>query len=190
MNYIFSLISFAIIIGVTIPYMVDIKKGRARPSRAARGMLFLLVTIALFQQIALGSTFAIALTVGETLSGFILLWLSFKHGVGGTSKSDLACYVLLALSLIIWYFSKNALIALHISMIADTVAFWPTLEKTWRDPKSETALFFWGGVIAPIFSILAQSNFSYSIIVFPIYISLANLIEVGLISGRRLQKSV
>jgi hypothetical protein len=181
MNTIFAYISFLIIIAVTIPYMVDIVRGRAQPARAARIMFFLLMIITLAQQHTLGSGYAMAVTIAELVSAVMLLVLSIRYGVGGLSKSDTICYVFLAASLGVWVLTNNALLALHISIVADTVAFWPTLEKTWRDPKSETPLFFWGGVVAPLFSILAEGSLEYSLIVFPLYLSLANLLELGLI---------
>lgn len=181
MSVIFAYLSFLIIVAVTIPYMVDIVHGRARPARAARLMLFLLLVTTLAQQHSLESGYAMVVTVAELVSSTALLFLAFKYGVGGLSKTDRACYGLLILSLVAWVFTKNALLALHLSMVADTVAFWPTLEKTWRDPNSETPLFFWGGVVAPLFSILAQGSLQYSIIVFPVYLSLVNLVELGLI---------
>lgn len=192
MNSIFAYLSFLIIIAVTIPYMIDIVKGKARPARAARIMFFLLMITTLAQQHSLGSGYAMAVTIAELVSAVLLLTLAFKYGVGGLSKSDKACYTLLIMSLVVWFFTKNALIALHISIFADTVAFWPTLEKTWREPTSETPLFFLGGVIAPLFSILAVGTLQYSVIVFPLYLSLANLLEVGIIytAGKQTRTAV
>lgn len=176
-----AVLSFIIIIGATIPYMIDIAQGRAKPARAARMMLFVLCVFALFQQHSLGGGLTLAVTVGEVISSVLLLALAFRHGVGGWSKGDKVCYMLLALDLLVWAITKNPLLALHLTILADTIAFWPTLEKTWRYPKSETPLFFWGGVVAPLLSIAAGSDFSYSVIVFPLYLSVANLLEIGLI---------
>ena len=176
--------SFAIIIGVTIPYMRDIAAGRAKPSRAARTMLLVLCIFALFQQHSLGSGLTLAVTVAEVIAATLLLGLSIRHGVGGWSRSDKACYLLLVLDLGVWALTKNPLLALHLTILADTIAFWPTLEKTWRDPKSETPLFFWGGVVAPLLSIAAGNDFSYAVIVFPLYLSAANLVEIVLINRK------
>lgn len=174
---------FAILIGATIPYMIDIVKGRARPARSARIMLLLLIAVTLFQQKGLGTGGALSLTIAELVISVMLLGLALRYGVGGLSKTDKFCYFLLAADIAIWMITKNDLLALHLSIAADTVAFWPTLYKTWHDPKSETALFFWSGVIGPFFAIAAEANPSYQTLVFPIYISLVNLVEVVLIYG-------
>lgn len=173
--------SFVVLIGATIPYMVDIAKGRARPARSARVMLLLLIAVTLFQQKGLGVGGALSLTIAELIISIMLLGLALKHGEGGLTKSDKICYMLLALDVVFWLVTKNNLLALHLSIIADTVAFWPTLSKTWRDPKSETALFFWSGVISPLFAIAAEENPSYQTLIFPVYIGVINLIEVALI---------
>ncbi len=188
MQTIFAALSAIIIIAVTIPYMVDIVRGRAKPARAARGMFLLLLSITLAQQHSLDTGLAMTITVAETISCIMLFGLAMKYGVGGLSKSDKTCYALLVVSLVAWWVSGSALLALHFTILADTVAMWPTLEKTWRDPKSETPLFFWGGVIAPLFSVAASSSFAYSVIVFPVYLSLINLIEVILIKRRVIAK--
>lgn len=180
-NTVFAYISFLVIIAVTVPYMIDILKGKVQPARATRLMFLLLLIITIAQQHSLDSGYAMAVTAAELISSAALLVLALKYGVGGLSKTDKACYGLLALSVAVWVFTKNALLALYLSIFADTVAFWPTLEKTWRDPKSETPLFFWGGAVAPIFSILAAGTTQHAVIVYPLYLSLINLVEVALI---------
>lgn len=174
-------VSFLMIIAVTIPYIIDIVRGRAKPARSTRLMFFLLMALTIAQQHNLNSGYAMAVTLAELISSAALLILSVKYGVGGLRRTDFVCYVLLALSLVVWLITKNALLALHLAIVADTIAFWPTLEKTWREPKSETWLFFFGGVIAPLFSIFAQRDWSYAIIVYPLYLSFINLVELILI---------
>jgi len=177
--------SFVIIIGVTIPYMIDIVKGKARPARAARVMFFILLILTLLQQHSLGSGYAMAVTIGELVSSTMLLILAIPFGVGGLTRANKICYLLLGIDVLVWLLTKNALLAIHLSILADMISFWPTIEKTWRLPRSETPLFFWGGAVAPIFSILAQADWSYAVIIFPLYLTVANLLEVFLIYTRR-----
>lgn len=176
--------SFLVIIAVTVPYMFDIVKGKARPARAARAMFFAMLLLALAQQHTLGVGYALAVTVAEFISSALLLVLAIKYGVGGWSRSDIICYLLLTVDLIVWLLTKNALLALHLTVLADMISFWPTVQKTWHEPKSETPLFFFGGFIAPLLSIAAGGNLAYSVILFPIYLSLVNLVELGLIYRR------
>lgn len=156
------------------PYANDIVKGRVRPARAARIMFTLLMVVTLLQQHSLGSGWALAVTVGEGIGSILILALAIRHGEGGLDKSDLICYVLLGISLLVWWLSGSALLSLHLSILADAIAFTPTVRKTWKDPTSETPLFFASGVVAPILSIIAGANYSYPIVLFPAYLALVN----------------
>jgi hypothetical protein len=147
-------------------------------------MFTLLLAIALMQQWAAGSVWTLAVTAGELLGSVILLIVSIKKGVGGWNRLDIWCYVLLAMSLAIWAFSKNALVSLHITVLADLIAFTPVLVKTWRKPKSETPFFYVMGVIVPVLNIVVGGDFSYAVILFPMYLAVINAVELLLINRR------
>ncbi len=173
-----------------IPYLRDILKGKVKPARSARIMFAALLVIALFQQHDLGSRYALAITIGEAAGSILILLSSLKYGVGGLKKLDVVCYVLLAADLFFWLTTSNSLIALHLTVLADLIAFTPTLEKTWHDPSSETTTFFLLGVIAPLLSIAASKELTYGIILFPAYLAIANGFEVLLIERKIVKASV
>lgn len=124
-----------------IPYAVDIIKGRAVPARSARLMLTALIILALFQQVGLNAGWILAVTAGEVAGSVAILVLALYKGIGGFSRADIICYLLLLIDMIWWLATKDTLLALHLTIIADTIAFYPTLIKTWRFPSSETPLF-------------------------------------------------
>jgi hypothetical protein len=181
MRSIFAVLSILIAFGCYFPYMKDIAQGKAVPARSARIMFTVLMIIALLQQRHLGSGWALAVTIGEAAGSLAILSLAIKKGVGGLSRFDVGCYILLALSVIIWITTKNTFLALHLTVLADFIAFAPTLTKTWRWPQSETPFFFAAGVIAPLLSVVAQEGISYSVALFPLYLSLVNAVELVLI---------
>ena len=168
--------------GAYIPYAIDILKGKAQPARATRVMFVGLLVVTLLQQKALGSGSLIVFTLGEAIGSVAILFLAIKYGVGGLSKLDVACYALLVVDVIVWLLTGNPLIALHLSVLADIIAFTPTLAKTWKTPKSETAIFFVGGIVAPLLNIAGTGHYSYSVLLFPCYIAIANLIETLIIT--------
>jgi hypothetical protein len=174
-------IAGGIALGGYVPYTVDILKGRVRPARSARIMFVCLLMVTILQQLSVQSGSLIAFTGGECIGSVAILALAIKHGVGGFARLDLACYGLLVVDLVVWLVTGNALIALHLSVLADLIAFTPTLVKTWHHPKSETPLFFMTGIVAPILNIIATGRFSYAVLLFPCYLALANLFETLLI---------
>ncbi len=183
-NAIFSTIAGLVLLLSYIPYGVDIAKKRVRPARSTRLMFVFLLLIALLQQHSLGSGWVLAITVGELIGSLSILGLAMKHGVGGFTRLDVTCYILLFSSLVLWAASGNVLLALHLTIVVDVIAFTPTLVKTWHAPKSETPLFFAVGAIAPLLGVVALESYSYSIIAFPLYLALVNGLEVGLIYKR------
>lgn len=189
MREVLATLSFLIVVVCTGYYTVDIMKGRSRPARSTRVMLLLLIVVTLFQQHGLGSGWSLSLTLAEIVAAITVFSLSIKRGVGGLSRLDKICYGLLVLDCFIWFTTKNTLLALHLSILADTVALYPTLYKTWHDPQSESAVFFWAGVISPLFAIAAETHKSYQTLLFPVYISLINFIVVLLIYGLIQRKS-
>lgn len=188
LNNLLSILAALIAFGVFVPYGVDILKGRARPARSTRIMFAALMMIALLQQHSLGSGWALAVTIGEAVGSLAILVLALFRGIGGLKKIDITCYLLLLIDLVVWLTTQNAFLALHLTVLADLIAFIPTLAKTWRYPESETPIFFIGGLIAPILSILAAGDFRYSIMLFPLWLVLANTVEVGLIYRKRLSQ--
>lgn len=179
-----SISALAMAFGAYIPYGSDVLRGKALPARATRLMIFLLLGLSIIQQHNLGSSWTLTVTIGETVGSFGILVLSIRRGVGGMHFLDIACYVLLVIGVLFWWYTRNALFALYGSIFTDLIAFTPTLVKTWYRPKTETPIFYIIGGIAPLVGILGGGVYSYAVILFPAYLVLVNLLEIALIAIR------
>jgi hypothetical protein len=175
---------------IYIPYALDITKGRVVPARSTRVMLALVLIVVLAQQLSIGGGWATAVTVGELIGSFAILSLSFKYGMGGLTHTDKVCYGLFAVSLAAWLLSGNGLLALHFSIAADFVAFAPTLIKTWRLPNSETPLFYIIGTFAAGLSAVAGHEYSYAVLLFPLYLVLVNLVQLAIMYRQKILASL
>lgn len=171
-------------VGAYVPYTFDVLKGCARPARSTRIMFVVLMLLVAGQQVAVHSGWLLVTTVGELVGSLGILLLSLRHGEGGLHRLDKLCYLLLVLDLLLWASTGSALLALHLSVAADLVAFTPTLVKTWHNPHSETPLFYAVGVLAPALNMLAAGQTSYRVLLFPVYLVAANLFELLLIVCR------
>ena len=180
MNAVLAGLSGLISLLAFLPYFKDILHGRVVLARSGRLMYVVLLIFVLFQQKSLGTGWSIVLTLSELIVCTIIFSLSFKYGVGGMSRLDLVCYLLLLMNLIIWKSTNNAFIGIHLSILGDAIASWPIIHKTFREPKSETPLFYWAGATASMLAIFAEENIAYSTIAFPLYLVLANAIIAGL----------
>ena len=175
MKSFFGILSFLLSFGATIPYCFDILKGKAKPARSTRTLFFLLLLVTLIVQHGAFTSWVLLLTVGELCSQVVLFFLSLKHGIGGLARLDIVCYMTFVISLVIYLLTKNAALSLTTLISTDLIAFAPTLVKIWKDPTSDSWLFFVvGGMAAAAASFLARNTNSYTEIIFPIYIFVAN----------------
>lgn len=134
---------------------------------------------------AQGSTDAIYLAAAQGSGTILVFLLSLKYGMGGTTKLDIITFIGFAVSLLVWKITSNPALALILSIVTDSIAFIPTVEKTWRLPQTEEWRFYFSDVLAAGFSLLSLTNLAWGNVAFPLYIFLLNLGGVLLILGRR-----
>lgn len=175
MKSFFGILSFVLSFGATIPYCFDILKGRAKPARSTRILFILLILVTLIVQHSAFTSWVLLLTIGELSTQIMIFTLSIKHGVGGLARLDIICYIAFAMALIIYLLTKDAALSLTALIVTDFIAFIPTLVKIWRDPTSDTWIFFVvGGMAAAAASFLSRNSNSYTEVVFPLYIFAGN----------------
>ena len=175
-----AVISGVLAFGACIPYINDIIAGRVVPARSTRIMFLVLLSLALFQQHDLGSRWGLLFIVGEFAVSIAVFIASIKYGIGGVSRTDIICYSLLFFDVIFWTITRNSLLGIHITILADLIAVFPTILKTIRFPKSETPLFFWLGGFCALLAMFAEPEFTYSHIAFPLYLALVNVFIAAL----------
>lgn len=189
----FGILSFVLSFGATIPYAVDIIKGRAKPARSTRILFLLLILVTLVVQSREFTSWVLLLTIGELATQVMLFGLGMKHGMGGLARLDVVCYIAFAISLAAYLLTRNATLSLTLLVLTDSIAFLPTIVKIWRDPTSDTWVFFVvGGVAAAAASLLARSTNSYTELLFPTYIFIVNALAAIpiLLHSRRIRKSL
>ena len=166
------------------PYSRDIVRYRVQRASSTRLMLFFLVALGLLQSHSIGSTWSLFLLVGEVALSAVLLPLAIKYGLGGMAKLDIICYSLLVVDVTFWLTTDNTQMALVLTITADIIATIPTIIKTYKFPNSETPLFHGLGTIAALLAILAEPQFIFVTVMFPIYLFFTN----GLITWLSLRK--
>lgn len=177
MKTFFAILSVVLALGATVPYAIDIVKGRVRPARSTRVLFLLLMAVTLVVQSREFTSGVLLLTAAEVLMQLVLFILSIKRGVGGLARLDLICYVAFAVSLTSYLITQNAVLALILLALTDTIAFIPTIVKIWRDPSSETWIFFVvGGVLAAGASLMARNSNNFTEVFFPAYLVAINAI--------------
>lgn len=159
----------------SVPYILDILKGKTRPNKASWVIWSVTTTILFFSYFFVGARATIFLPAAYVLNCFIILFLSFKYGSSSPwSRLDIISISVAGFSLIIWFLTKNPLLALLMNLTMDAVAYLPTIKKSYTNPISENtlawALFFLGAC----FNLLAINDFSFQIVIHPLVMFLMN----------------
>jgi hypothetical protein len=180
MKSFFGIVAFLLSFGVTIPYAIDIVKGRAKPARSTRILFLMLMAVTLVVQGREFTSWVLLLTVAEVLTQMLLFSLSIKYGIGGLARFDVICYAAFVVSLSAYLVTQDAVLSLTLLMLTDFISFLPTLVKIWRDPTSDTWPFFlFGGVVAAAAALLARNTNAYVEVAFPAYLLAANALAAA-----------
>jgi hypothetical protein len=179
-------------LGSFVIYARDILQSKVRPQRATFLIWSMLGAIAFFSQLTKGASNSLWLPGLETFGVIIIFILSIKYGVGGFGKRDCVAVLIAITGLIMWYFSKEAAIALYLVILVDAVGSYLTIHKTYISPESETHLAWILSAIGGVFSMISVGSFNIILLSYPLYIVLANIavitaIQMGL---RRSKKSL
>jgi len=182
MLQILGITSGLLAIVAVVPYIRDIIKKTTRPERASWLIWTVLGGIAFFSQLAKGATNSLWMTALSTLCVLTVFLLSLRHGEGGLVKRDIIALLIAFLGIVLWYFTKDATIALLIVIGVDLSGSVLTIIKSYRDPESETLSTWILASISGLFGTLSVGSFSWVLLIYPLYILLANMAVVIAIS--------
>ncbi len=102
------------------------------------------------------------------------------------TKVDYSFGIVSALALILWAITKEPNIAILFAIIADFLAAIPTYKKSWTHPESETGYSYMLVGIGVTSVLLATDSFSFSVVAFPIFLIVQNLIITSIIYRKKL----
>jgi hypothetical protein len=158
-----------------VPYIRDIFLLKVKPQRATFLIWSVLGVIAFFSQLAKGATNSLWLPGLETFGAIIIFILSIKYGVGGFNKRDYIALFIALIGLVIWYFTKEAAVALYLIIIVDGVGTYLTVHKAYNFPESETHFAWILSAIGGVFALISVGSFNVILLSYPIYLIFANL---------------
>jgi len=164
------------------PYLKDIFGLKTKPQRASWLIWSILGLISFFSQWEKGATYSLVMTGAQALGDLLIFILAIRYGVGGLVKRDIMALISAGVSLILWYLTKEAAVALMIVIFIDAIGAALTVAKTYHQPATETVsswvLTFAGGALAGV----AVGRLDYVLLAFPVYICLASLAVLGAIN--------
>jgi len=187
----FGYLSGTLSVVAVIPYIYDILKGNTKPERASWFIWTALGSIAFFSQLEKGATNSLWMVGASTLAVFVVSMLSLRFGTGGFSKRDKISLAIAAFGIFLWFLTKEAAFALFITIFVDAIGSFLTIIKSYEDPESETLITWIIAFIAGLFSAFSVGKWNFILLVYPLYIFLANFVVfTAIILGKRKKKYV
>jgi hypothetical protein len=153
--------------------VIQILRGKFRPSVFSRMVWFLLSLVSFLGVLASQGTSSSILMAGLAFLGCTLIFtLSFWKGSKTFGKLEYICLALLVLSVLVWVIFQSPLASLLVTIFADLVGGIPTLQKVWKNPSSESVAFWGLFALAGLLSLLDSYGSPWTTFVFPLYIVL------------------
>src|SRR6266480_7266189 len=122
-------------------YFIDTVKGKIRPNRVSFTLWSIAPLIAFFAEInqGIGIQSLMPLSVGLFPLFILAGTVVNKKSYWQISKYDLIFGFLSLLGLLLWYLTKVGNWAIFFSILADGIAYIPTIAKAYRFPETERA---------------------------------------------------
>jgi len=126
------------------------------------------------------------------MSGFSPLMIfiaSFfvKKAYWRLSTFDYICGILSAIALILWLVTSEPNIAIILAIFSDALAAFPTIQKAWKNPETESVWPYIIGVFAPLSSFVVATLWSFSELAFPFYLIIINFVLIVSIYNRKIR---
>lgn len=123
--------------------------------------------------------------VSGSVTIFVAILAYLKRGDISISRTDWLFFISAISSLPFWYFTSDPLWAVVILTLVDVLGFGPTIRKAYDSPHSESLLFFTLFTARNLIAILALENYSLTTVLFPAVISVACILLIIMVIGRR-----
>lgn len=177
-------------------YAYSVVKGNTRPNRVTWFILSFAPMLAFAAMMFQGVTFRESLfTLMTGISPLIIFISTFfaKQPKWKITKFDLTCGALSVLGLILWLILQEGNVAIVFAILADGLAFLPTLIKAFRYPESESPWAFMMGIVATTIALAVVTTYDFKHLAFPLYILTADVLATLFIYfklGKRIMKDV
>jgi hypothetical protein len=165
----------------TLTYVADVFRGKARPNRVTWGVLTIAPMIAFASMLSQGVGMAQSIVIFSVgFSPFLIFVSSFlvKHPAWQLKRFDIGCGVLSLIGLLLWWITGEGNVAIIFSILADGLAFLPTLVKAYYHPETESPWTFMASEVATIMGLMTVKNWNFETVGFQLYILAANIFAI------------
>lgn len=144
-----------------IPYYRDILNGKTHPHIYSWSLWGLLTILLVALQIKGGAGPATWVTAAAGILCIGVVILSLKGGRKDITTSDTVVAILSLIAIGFWLIADQPIVSIILVIIADILAFIPTVNKTWRKPHSETLSLYITNAIRFFLALAAVETYTF-----------------------------
>lgn len=170
------------------PYIISTIKGKTKPNRATWWIWSWVGILVFLSYKESGAQETLWVAISYFIAPLVTALLSIKYGVGGWTRFDISCLAGSVAGTVIWYISQSATTALMLFLTIDLFGSLPTVRKTYFHPEQEDKLAWSLMVAANLLNIFAAEQFSFSIIIYPLYMFLCGSVILALTFRKNILK--
>lgn len=156
-----------------LPYIISILKNKTKPDRTTWSVLFLISIITFLAYRSVGANATLGVAFVNVIGPFIIFILSLKFGEGWKNRSDFKYLIFSVIAVVLWQVYESPFVGLLFNLIADFIAFIPTIKKSFSRPWTEDLLTWCIFTIGGILNLFAIEHWQFDIVIYPMYILLA-----------------
>ncbi len=170
----FAIVGAVIFFLGSIPYFIDTIKGKIKPNRVTWFLWSLVPFIAFAAQIKQGVGLQSLLTfsVGFVAAAIFIASFINKKAYWKITRLDIACGLLATGGVILWQITKVGDIAIACSIIADGLATFPTIVKSYLKPETENYSIYLVNLISAVITLLTIKVWTFAQFGFPLYVTI------------------
>lgn len=187
MKEILSAIAVALTFLAYIPYYRDIIKGKTHPHIYSWTLWCLLTILIVALQIKGGAGPATWITAAAGLLCVGVIVLSLKNGKRDITRSDTAVAILSLIAMGFWLIADQPVVSIVLVVIADLLAFVPTVRKSWNKPHTETLSLYVNNTIRFAIAVAAVKSYTLLAVLWPAAWVVANGLFSTMLIVRRKQ---
>ncbi len=144
-----------------VPYYRDILKGKTHPHIYSWSLWALLTILLVALQIKGGAGPATWVTAAAGLLCVGVVLFSLKSGKKNITISDTVVAILSLIAIGFWLIADQPIVSITLVIVADMLAFIPTVRKSYQDPYSETLSLYVTNALRFTLALLAVEHYTY-----------------------------
>jgi hypothetical protein len=169
-----------------VPYILDTLNRKTKPNKATWIIWAVLGVIIAASYYSAGARDTAWTPIGYAIGILAVAALSLKYGEEGWTALDKACLLGAGIGLGIWAITNEPVFAYFLTTIIDGIGGIPTIRKAYHRPETESRAAWGMFLIANSLNLLAISEWSLMIALYPAYVFILSLTMNALLFWPRL----